>query len=281
MRISGIGLSNSSYGSNTSLSKKFLNNTGKSKQHDGDDKNNRTTNNLGMALSGKINKNSILENLMKQKEKLTESKTNLIEKSLEKGNDPLSTKEKLETIDKQIEEIDKQINNLKLEEQRKTLGTEDKDKKSKDSKQKPNSDSNTDGQKDSSMDSILDISGNLTKAKALSSQRNKMEGSSNVLDNEIKTDEKRGINPVRKKEQLSKIKDKIEDITEKLGKHLKDVNNESSKNAESKDASSSVNSENRDKLLIKQQQAEINIKHYIDNQKDKAEDNSEKLNIIA
>lgn len=281
MRISGIGLSNSSYGSNTSLSKKFLNNTGKSKQHDGDDKNNRTTNNLGMALSGKINKNSILENLMKQKEKLTESKTNLIEKSLEKGNDPLSTKEKLETIDKQIEEIDKQINNLKLEEQRKTLGTEDKDKKSKDSKQKPNSDSNTDGQKDSSMDSILDISGNLTKAKALSSQRNKMEGSSNVLDNEIKTDEKRGINPVRKKEQLSKIKDKIEDITEKLGKHLKDLNNESSKNAESKDASSSVNSENRDKLLIKQQQAEINIKHYIDNQKDKAEDNSEKLNIIA
>lgn len=281
MRISGIGLSNSSYGSNTSLSKKFLNNTGKSKQHDGDDKNNRTTNNLGMALSGKINKNSILENLMKQKEKLTESKTNLIEKSLEKGNDPLSTKEKLETIDKQIEEIDKQINNLKLEEQRKTLGTEDKDKKSKDSKQKLNSDSNTDGQKDSSMDSILDISGNLTKAKALSSQRNKMEGSSNVLDNEIKTDEKRGINPVRKKEQLSKIKDKIEDITEKLGKHLKDLNNESSKNAESKDASSSVNSENRDKLLIKQQQAEINIKHYIDNQKDKAEDNSEKLNIIA
>lgn len=281
MRISGIGLSNSSYGSNTSLSKKFLNNTGKSKQHDGEDKNNRTTNNLGMALSGKINKNSILENLMKQKEKLTESKTNLIEKSLEKGNDPLSTKEKLETIDKQIEEIDKQINNLKLEEQRKALGTEDKDKKSKDSKQKPNSDSNTDGQKDSSMDSILDISGNLTKAKALSSQRNKMEGSSNVLDNEIKTDEKRGINPVRKKEQLSKIKDKIEDITEKLGKHLKDVNNESSKNAESKDASSSVNSENRDKLLIKQQQAEINIKHYIDNQKDKAEDNSEKLNIIA
>lgn len=281
MRISGIGLSNSSYGSNTSLSKNFLNNTGKSKQHDGEDKNNRTTNNLGMALSGKINKNSILENLMKQKEKLTESKTNLIEKSLEKGNDPLSTKEKLETIDKQIEEIDKQINNLKLEEHRKALGTEDKDKKSKDSKQKPNSDSNTDGQKDSSMDSILDISGNLTKAKALSSQRNKMEGSSNVLDNEIKTDEKRGINPVRKKEQLSKIKDKIEDITEKLGKHLKDVNNESSKNAESKDASSSVNSENRDKLLIKQQQAEINIKHYIDNQKDKAEDNSEKLNIIA
>lgn len=281
MRISGIGLSNSSYGSNTSLSKNILNNTGKSKQHDGEDKNNRTTNNLGMALSGKINKNSILENLMKQKEKLTESKTNLIEKSLEKGNDPLSTKEKLETIDKQIEEIDKQINNLKLEEQRKALGTEDKDKKSKDSKQKLNSDSNTDGQKDSSMDSILDISGNLTKAKALSSQRNKMEGSSNVLDNEIKTDEKRGINPVRKKEQLSKIKDKIEDITEKLGKHLKDVNNESSKNAESKDASSSVNSENRDKLLIKQQQAEINIKHYIDNQKDKAEDNSEKLNIIA
>lgn len=281
MRISGMSLSNFSYKSNTGLSRNFSNNTEKSKQKDAEGKNNSVKNNLSMALGGKTKKNSILENLMKQKEKLAESKTNIIEKSLEKGNDPLSVQEKLEAIDKQIQEIDKQINDLKMAEQRKALGIEDKDKKSKDSKQKENSELNKDEQKDSYTNNILDMSSNLSKAKALSSQRNKMEGTSNVLENEIKTDEKRGINPVRKKKELSNMKDKIKEIGEKLDEHLKDVNTESSKNTESKNASTNENSENRDQLLIKQQQAKVNIKHYIDNQKDKAEDNIEKINIIA
>lgn len=284
MLISGIGLSNASYNSNTRLSKNFLNNKGKLKQHDVEDKNNTARNNLGIALGGKKNKNSILENLMKQKEKLTESKTNLIEKSLEKGNDPISIKEKLEVIDKQIEEIDKRINNIKLEEQRKALGTEDKSKKREDSKQKANSDFNKDEQKDSSMDGILDISVNFSKAKTLSSQKNTMISDSNILETEIKLDRGRSItpfDPVRKKEQLSKMKDKIEDISEKFGEYLKDANTKSSKNAESKNTSTSAKSENKDKLLIKQQQAEKNIKHYIDNQEYNAKDNSEKFNIIA
>lgn len=51
-----------------------------------------------------------------------------MERGLKNGNDPLTIKEKLQSIDKQIKEIDKQINDLQLEEQRNSMGIESKDK---------------------------------------------------------------------------------------------------------------------------------------------------------
>ncbi len=46
---------------------------------------------------------------MEQKSNLMESKNSIMERGLKNGNDPLTIKEKLQSIDKQIKEIDKQI----------------------------------------------------------------------------------------------------------------------------------------------------------------------------
>ncbi|MCY6371156.1 hypothetical protein [Clostridium ganghwense] len=284
-----IGLVNLSYGSNNNLTKNTVDNNGKSQR-----RNIANKNSMGKFLGGKLKRNNILENLMKQKENLMDSKNTIMERGLKNGENPKSIEEKLESIDKQIEEIDKQVNELQLEEQRKAIGTEDKKKKGKSSKQKTNKDSTNDIQTDRSMDNILSLSSNLSQAKALSSQKNIMSGDAKVLEGEIKIDKSRGINPVRKKKRLAEMKDNIEEITEKIGKHLKDVttksdnkiqnntsNNIVDKSEQSKKINSSINTENAEKLLIKQQQIAQNIKQYIDNNNDKVEYSGEKINIVA
>lgn len=289
MNISRIGSSNSNYYSNSNSSKNTVDNSRKTTNHQTQRKNSMPKNNIGISSLGNSKKNSILENLMKQKENLTDSKNTLMEKASKNGNDPLSIKEKVEDINKQIQEIDKQINNLKLEDQRNALGVEDKSKNTEKTKKKLNNESHESAQKDSSMDNILDLSGSLTKSKTLSRQRNTMTGNAKVLEGEIKADERRGINPVRKKDQLAEMKDKIENITKNLVHNLNDVNTKTNNKTQSNTSNNAVNKneaikdissvteENVDKLLIKQQQAEQNIKHYID----KDSDTGEKIDIMG
>ncbi len=149
---------------------------------------------------------------------------------------------------------------------------------------------------DESMDNLLSLSTNLSQAKSLSFQKTLMSGTARVLDCEIKTDEKRGLDPVNKKKQLDKIKNGLENINKELGNNLKNINNNNTENntsnnivnnnEQSKDANSSSASENSNELFIKQQQIAQNIKHYEDNLPDKArdnksKDNKEQINIIA
>ncbi|MDS1006940.1 hypothetical protein P9865_07820 [Clostridium sporogenes] len=224
---------------------------------------------------------------MEQKSNLMEMKNSIMERGLKKDNDPLTIKEKLESIDKQIKEIDKQINDLQLEEQRNSMGIETKDKYKNKKKQKPKKTSNTYSEKDmktdESMDNLLNLSTNLSQAKSLSSQKTLMSGTARVLDCEIKTDEKRGLDPVNKKKQLDKIKNGLENINKELGDNLKNINNNNTvdNNEQSKDTNSSSASENSNELFIKQQQIAQNIKHYEDNLPDKANVNKKHFNIIA
>ncbi|CAM2757713.1 hypothetical protein [Clostridium sporogenes] len=253
--------------------------------------------NIPTSFKGNSGKNNILKNLMKQKSNLMEMKNSIMERGLKKDNDPLTIKEKLESIDKQIKEIDKQINDLQLEEQRNSMGieTKDKDKYKNKKNQKPKKTSNTYSEKDmktdESMDNLLNLSTNLSQAKSLSSQKTLMSGTARVLDCEIKTDEKRGLDPVNKKKQLDKIKNGLENINKELGDNLKNINNNNTENntsnnivdnnEQSKDTNSSSASENSNELFIKQQQIAQNIKHYEDNLPDKANVNKKHFNIIA
>ncbi|EPY2277091.1 hypothetical protein ACXAT3_001826 [Clostridium sporogenes] len=248
--------------------------------------------NISTSFKGNSGKNNILKNLMEQKSNLMEMKTSIMERGLKKDNDPLTIKEKLESIDKQIKEIDKQINDLQLEEQRNSMGIEskDKNKKNQNSKKTSNTYSEKDMKTNESMDNLLSLSTNLSKTKSLSSQKTLMSGTARVLDCEIKTDEKRGLDPVNKKKQLSQINDRIEDINEELGKNLKDINNNKENNTDtnlvnnneqSKDIESNSTLENSNELVIKQQKIAQNIKHYEDNLPNKAKDNKEQINIIA
>lgn len=285
----GICSVNFSYRSNTNSPKNSLDNTGKIKKC-----NIMNKNSMSKTAGIKLKRNNILENLMKQKENLMDNKNALRERSLQKCEDPRSINEKLESIDKQIEEINKQVSELQLEEQRKAIGTEDKNKKCKNSKQKSNKDYLNSMKTAPSMDSVLNLSTDLKKAKALSSQRNLMSGEARILDFEIQIDIKKGINPVMKKKYLAKMEDNIERITEKLGNHLKDVNTKISnntqsnssndmvgKNEQSMDATISGKPKGGDRMLIKQNQVAQNIKHYKDNMKDTVKENGKKINIIA
>jgi hypothetical protein len=280
---------NLSYRSNANSPKNSLDNTGNIKRRNVINKNS-----MSKASGGKFKRNNILENLMKQKENLMNNKNALRERCLQNDEDPRTIKEKLQSIDKQIEEIDKQVSELQLEEQRKAIGTEDKNKKGKNSKQKSNKDYPNVMKTAYLMDSVLNLSTDLKKAKALSSQKNLISGEARVLDFEIQIDINRGINPIAKKKYLAKMKDNIEKITEKLGNHLKDVNTKISnntqsnysndivdKNEQSRNADISGKPKAGDKSLIKQQQVAQNIKHYKDNIKNKVKDSCEKINIIA
>ncbi len=274
-----MGSINLNYPSNT---KPFINNKKSQRQ--------ALINKDKMATSfrGNPRKNDILKNLMEQKSNLMESKNSIMEKGLKDGNDPLTIKEKLESIDKQIKEIDKQINDLQLEEQRNSMGIEgkDKDKKKQNSKKTSNASSKKDIKTNESMDNLLSVSNNLSKAKFLSSQKTLMSGTARVLDCEIKIDEKRGLDPVNKKKQLDKIKNGLENINKELGKDLKNINNNTENNTtnnneQSNDVESNSTLENSNELSIKQQQVAQNINHYKNNLPDKSKDNKEQINIKA
>ncbi len=285
-RICSVNLS---YNSNDNSPKNHLDNTGKIKKC-----NVMNKNSMSKASVRKLKRNNILENLIKQKENLMDNKNALIERSLQKGEDPRSIKENLESIDKQIEEIYKRVNELRLEEQRKAIGTDDKNHKEKNFKEKSNKDYYNGIKIDSSMDCVLNLSNDLKKVKPLSSQRKLISGEARVLDYEIKIDIKRGVNPVAKKKHLAKMENNIEKITEKLGNQLRDVNTKISNNTQSNSSNHKVDKDEQnrdenlrgktkdgDRLLIRQQQVTQNIKHYTDNMKDKVKDNGEKINIIV
>lgn len=287
MNIAKVTSTNFSYSSNTDFSNS--NNTNKTDKHDTVNKNS-----INKSLIGKPKKNSLLENLMKQKENLTDSKNTLIENASKNGDDPSSVKEKLKEINKQIEEIDKQINNLQLEDQRKALGIDEKNKKNEHSKQKQNKDSSDNTQTDNSTSNILDLSNGLTTAKALSSQRKILSGNARVLDNEIKTDEKRGIDPIRKKECLAKMNDNIEKITKKLGKQINDMNSKMNNNIESdksntdtikniqnNNINNDTSTEIKDPSIIQQLKVSQSIEKYVSNSKDNIKNNGEKINIVS
>ena len=284
-----IGLANLSYRSNDSSTKNVLDNNEKIEKHAGMNKKN-----MDKSLGGSLRKNNVLESLMKQKENLMDSKSAIMEKALKDGDNPSSIKEKLKDIDKQIEEIDKQMNKVQLEEQRKALQIEDKDK---DKTNKISNEASTEdvkkGISKDEMNSMLSLSGSLSQAKVLSSQRTSMSGEARVLKCEIKIDEERGINPINKKKHVAQLEENIENISEKISDNLKEVNNknkdsiqgnisknDASKNKQNKDLDNKSNLENEDKLVIEQQVAQ-NIKHYRDNLADNAENNSEKINAMA
>lgn len=218
------------------------------------------------SLGKKLKKNSLLENLIKQKEKLMERKTSIVEKSLEKGEDPNTIKEKLKDIEEQLEEIDKKISEIQLEEQRKSLGIKDDDKKTEKSKKVENN-SSKETNMDKSLKNVLHLSNGLKKAKATSSQRNIMVSNAKKLESEIEDDKRLGVygNIEVKRDELSKLKDNIKNINNKLNNHLKDMNNKTN----NKDKRNNYLSVNEKYIKSYEYNLDININ-----------ENGEKVNIM-
>lgn len=288
MNISRIGSTNFSYNTKINLSKSNINNT------ENTEKTFVKKNNNPLSLGESPKKDNALESLMKQKENLTNAKSSIMEKGTKNLEDPVSLQKRIQEIDKQIQEIDKQINTLQIETQQKAIGSGTETKNKKNSDEKEDNYSNKDINKDASMSYILDLSSGLKTSKELSHHRNMMVNYSKVLEGEIRSDERRGINPIRKKDNLNEINNKIENLSEALGTHLNNLNDKIKNNAqketlekvttENKENENDINNTNlqlNNNLLIEKQQNTHKIDHYVNSMLNNENTTDESFNIIA
>lgn len=241
--------------------------------------------------SNSLKKNDPLKNLMDQKEKIADARQKYLDNALSKNESPQSIKEKLAEYDKQISDIDKQINELKLEEQNKHIGNNDKDKKNdkakNDSKSTNSSGNSKADTSNEMMNNLISISNNMSQAKVLSDQKASEAGEIKILECEIKSDEGRNpVGNVRRRKQVTKLQDNIQkiekDIGDKLNPNISDNNlsnvvNKDEQNENSKEEKSAKGSDGsaKDSKLLQ------TIKNYKDNLEDKTQTNGQKLNSIA
>lgn len=249
---------------------------------------NTSTNNK---VNNPLKKNDPLKDLIEQKQKITDTRQKYLNDAFSKNESSESIKSKLAEYDKQISEIDKQINELKLAEQKKHVGTDDKDKKNdkvKDNSNNtatngnPNPDNSTE-----MIDKLVNLSNNISQAKILSAEKVSESGEIKVLDWEIKRD---GIkNPVgnaRKEKHITKLEDNIENIEKTIGDKLNPktsndnsnnvVNrNEQSENSKEEKSTNNSNESIRDSKLLQ------TIKKYKDNIDDETQTTGQKINSEA
>ncbi|MBU3155702.1 hypothetical protein [Clostridium estertheticum] len=257
------------------------------------EKSNNIKKNRNSSLGG-INKNKILDQLMKQKQNLIDSKNDLVDRSLKSDESISSIKDKLENIDSQIKKIDAQISKIQMEDQRKLLDTDEKNKETKKTKEKSKTHSSNNTKTDvvcDQMGSLLNLSGNLAKIQVLSSEKKSMTGETKVLESEIKLDIGRGLNPIAKKKQVAKLADQMDNISKNIGNNLNTINNglkdirvkptfneAIDKNQQNK---STVNTKGEDKLSPQQQQIVKNIQYYNDNMPENASKDGQNVDATA
>ncbi len=235
--------------------------------------------------------NDPLRNLMDQKQRIADSRQKYLDNALSKNESAQSIKEKLAEYDKQIAEIDKQINELKLEEQKKHLGAEDKaNKNDKEKNNSNNTNSHGNSKKDTSskmMSKLVSLSNNMSQAKVISSERASESGQIGVLKIEIKEDEiKNPIGASRKRKQVSKLEDNIEKMNKTIGDKLNtnisnndthDVinKNQQNENSEEEKLKNDLNVSGKNPKLLD------TIQNYKNNIDDKSQANGQKLNSIV
>lgn len=240
-----------------------------------------------------LKKNDPLQHLMEQKQNILDSKQKYLDNALAKNESADTINDKLKEYEKQISEIDKQINELKLEEQKKAMS---KDSQEKDKEKTMNkSDNNSSGNKtqvnselengDHMMNHLVSLSNNMLEAKNLSREKTLASGEKNVLESEIKIDEGRRLNPVKKRERVAKLEDNIKNIEKKIGENLDDstasnktvIDNKNEKISSKNTGESDSNKENSPKSIDDLNLLET-IKLYKENKKDNTEINDAKIN---
>lgn len=230
--------------------------------------------------------NDPLKNLMDQKQRIADSRQKYLDNALSKNESAQSIKEKLAEYDKQIAEIDKQINELKLEEQKKHLGAEDKSNKNDSN----NADSHGNSKKDASskmMSKLVSLSNNMSQAKVISSEKASESGRIRVLKIEIKEDEiKNPVGATRKRKQVSKLEDNIEKMNKTIGDELNtsilnnNTNDVTNKNQQTEN-SEEEKLKNDLNILGKNQKLLKTIQNYKNNIDDKSQANNQNLNSIV
>ena len=154
-------------------------------------------------------KQSMLQQLMKQKQDLTDRMNSLSASALEKGTDVKST---MEEYRKQLEALNEQILKMQMEQ-------EDKEDDEKTGVyKKPKTKAEVEAQK---MKDIMSLSSSNKQVEIVSSAKEQMDGKANVLKAEIKT----GNGNIKSKmEKVAELESKSANLSSDIGKRLVDVN---------------------------------------------------------
>lgn len=161
---------------------------------------------------------SMLERLMKQKQQITETKNELIGKTLENGGDIKDIKTQLEAFEEQLKSIEEQINATLAESLTKE---EDEEKKTLIEEKEPITKEEADAKK---LENVAVQASNVQQSEELFSMKNKMEAKSRVLNYELEVDKARGtyFNDGTKNSK-EKMIEKLENGVEKIYDNINDT----------------------------------------------------------
>lgn len=171
-------------------------------------------------FNGMNNKsNSLIDNLMKQRESLIEMKSKLTERTLDQGGALSNIKEQLKEFDKQIAEIDAQIAQQQIDERNKALG---RDKEG----QAPASTKKSDEER------LITKATSLEHADKLNQVSNSLKRQINTLKIEIKQDAGMGAFIERKQNTLMELEHRVEKVQGQMQEKLAEQVNPNEKKQE-------------------------------------------------
>lgn len=168
---------------------------------------------VSISPSGKAN--SLIDNLMKQRQNITDSKNDLVSRTLKSGGTMESIQSQLDSYNKQINDINMQIVQLTAQ------FAKDKSSKSDSStNNEPKSDDQIQTEQDSS---LIGLSSDLKQMKTVSSVKSKIDGEAGSLKNEIKLDDSRGGASASKAMGLADLENKSANIEARISESLGNI----------------------------------------------------------
>lgn len=169
-----------------------------------------------LLLSPKGKKQSIIEQLMKQKDLIQENKQAAIDRSVENGTGNIQ--QQLDKYDQQLKDLDEQIAQIQTEQMEEDTKTKEAGESSIYEKPKTEEEFQM-----KNMEAITSLSFATDQAEIISSVRNQMKNRVRVLESEIKT----GNGNIEKKlEEVSELEKNVQNLTSEITGKLKNVNDQ-------------------------------------------------------
>lgn len=159
-----------------------------------------------------------IDSLMKQKQKLTESKDALISATLEKGESMDSIKAQLESYKEQIQTIDEQVAQAMADQLKPKNDSQDNAENTK-----PKTEEAIQTER---MNSMASLSSDLKQAQIVASTKANIDGESRVLKIEIKLDESRAGASEQKKERLANLQKQSGHLNRQIFKEISSISSE-------------------------------------------------------
>lgn len=165
-------------------------------------------------ISPEGKKQSMIEQLMKQKQQLMDRKSELMAKSAETGQRMDS---QIQQYEKQIEELNQQISELQTDKEDEKKAEENKDKLQY---EKPKTEQEVEKEK---MGKIAQIANAENHVDTITSVKDKIDGQIRVLHSEIELSAKSGGNVEAKLKKVAELEGKSNDLANQIGKKTMDI----------------------------------------------------------